>query len=96
MAEMHRQELDGLGRPLADASGSEDSAIPEFLTAGRSRVPPMGDDRVQHLMTLALETDRTADRLFSEGKYTEAEQFTKLAASYRSMAAEAEQRNPSA
>jgi hypothetical protein len=50
---------------------------------------PSALTRQQRLHALALDADRTADRLFSAQDYEKAEKFKKLAASYRDMAKEA-------
>jgi hypothetical protein len=46
--------------------------------------------RRQHLLALAMDAERKADRYFSEVNYKKGEAFRQLAAAYRSMAKEAE------
>jgi hypothetical protein len=43
--------------------------------------------RRQHLLALALDAQRKADRHFSDGSYEKGETFQKLATVYREMAA---------
>jgi hypothetical protein len=41
--------------------------------------------RIEHLRTLILVAEKAADRHFSAGSYAKAEEFKKLAASYRAL-----------
>jgi hypothetical protein len=45
--------------------------------------------RRQHLLQLATDADRKADRHFADDNYAKAEVFQKLAAAYRALAQEA-------